>query len=204
MNELRDFLGVFANALLLIAFPILIGYVIWWLRSRIDELKQDLSSDQLKIIESVGSLAVRAAEQAGLTGVLRGGSAKKSYAVEAAQRYFDRLDIKIDVESIAALVEAEVISNFSSSAPPADTPGARAELVEKAVQAAVLAAEQSGLKQLTVKAGVELADQKKDYAMNLAQQYLKDHGIKVDLSLVDGLIEAQILRFKMEAAGHQF
>ena len=204
MNELRDFLGVFANALLLIAFPILIGYVIWWLRSRIDELKQDFNGDQLKIIESVGSLAVRAAEQAGLTGVLHGGSAKKSYAVEAAQRYFDRLDIKIDVESIAALVEAEVIRNFSSSAPPADTPGARAELVEKAVQAAVLAAEQSGLKQLAVKAGVELADQKKDYAMNLAQQHLKDHGIKVDLSLVDGLIEAQILRFKMEAAGYQF
>ncbi len=40
--------------------------------------------------------------------------------------------------------------------------------------------------------------------MNLAQQHLKDHGIKVDLSLVDGLIEAQILRFKMEAAGYQF
>lgn len=204
MNELSDFLGLIANALLLIAFPILIGYVIWWLRSRINELKQGLSSDKLKIIESIGSLAVRAAEQAGLTGVLRGGSAKKSYAVEAAQRYFDRLDIKIDVESIATLIEAEVIRNFSSSAPPVDTPGARAELVEKAVQAAVLAAEQSGLKHLAVKAGVELADQKKDYAMNLAQQYLKDHGIKVDLSLVDGLIEAQILRFKMEAAGHQF
>ncbi len=141
MNELRDFLGVFANALLLIAFPILIGYVIWWLRSRIDELKQDFNGDQLKIIESVGSLAVRAAEQAGLTGVLHGGSAKKSYAVEAAQRYFDRLDIDLDVEPIAALVEAEVIRNFSSSAPPADTLGARAELVEKAVQVAVLAAE---------------------------------------------------------------
>ena len=70
MNELRDFLGLIANALLLVAFPILIGYVIWWLRSRINELKQDLSGDQLKFIESVGSLAVRAAEQAGLTGGL--------------------------------------------------------------------------------------------------------------------------------------
>lgn len=204
MDELRQFLGLFANALLLIALPILIGYVVWWLRARVNELKQGLSSDQLEIIESVGALAVHAAEQAGLAGALGGGAAKKDYAIESAQRYFDQLGIKIDVESIAALVEAEVIRSFNSSAPPADTPEARAELIDNAVQAAVLAAEQTGLQKVALQAGADLAAQKKDFALQLAQAYLKEHGVKVDLGLVDGLIEAQIMRFKMEAAGHPF
>lgn len=201
MDEFRDFLALLANALLLLAIPILVAYVGWWMRARINELKQSLTSEQLHTIETIGSLAVQAAEQAGLAGVLSGGAEKKRYATQAAQRYFDQLGIKIDVNSVAALIEAEVINNFSNSAPPVDAPEARAELIDKAVRAAVLAAEQSGLKQRAVAAGLELATQKKEYALELAQKYLKEHGIKVDKSLIDGLIEAQIMRFKIASAG---
>jgi len=68
----------------------------------------------------------------------------------------------------------------------------------------VLAAEQSGLKALAasgaVNLGASLAGQKKQYAVNAARKYLEDQGIRVDLTVIDTLIEAQIMRFKMLAA----
>jgi len=80
-----------------------------------------------------------------------------------------------------------------------DTPETRSALIDKAVEAAVLAAEQSGVKQVAVEAGAQIAMSKKQYAVNLANQYLTEHGIKVDPALVDGLIEAQIMRLKLKA-----
>ena len=76
----------------------------------------------------------------------------------------------------------------------------RSQLLERAVQVAVLAAEQSGLKQIAADAAVSVALSKKDYALDMAQRYLSEHGVKIDEELVDGLIEAQIMKFKMDSA----
>jgi hypothetical protein len=97
-----------------------------------------------------------------------------------------------------------VLKQFNTAAPPADTPQARAALLDKAVESAVLAAEQSGLKALAasgaVNLGASLAEQKKQYAVNAARKYLEDQGIRVDLTVIDTLIAVQIMRFKMLAA----
>jgi hypothetical protein len=71
-------------------------------------------------------------------------------------------------------------------------------LLDKAVETAVLAAEQSGAKKLAVEAGTDLALAKKEYALDLVQKYLTEHGIKVDLGLLDGMIEAQVMRLKLQ------
>jgi hypothetical protein len=56
------------------------------------------------------------------------------------------------------------------------------------------------LKAAALNAGVSLAQHKKQYAVDLAQKYLDQHGVRMDPQVVDGLIEAQIMRFKMQAA----
>jgi len=115
------------------------------------------------------------------------------------QRYLDRAGVAIDVEEIATLIEAEVNSQFTKYAPPVDTPEARSALIDKAVEAAVLSAEQSGLKKVAIEGAANVALSKKDHASNLAQKYLAEHGLKIDTSLIDGLIEAQIMKLKLKA-----
>jgi hypothetical protein len=200
MDALRDFLFLLAQALIVIALPILIAAGAYWLKQRADEIKSRLTQEQLAALERVGAVVVRAAEQAGLNKQISGGAAKKNYAIEAAQNYLNSAGIKIDVGTIANVIESEVLRQFNGAAPPADTPQARAALIDKAVESAVLAAEQSGLKAAVVHAGVSLAEQKKQYALDLAKKYLEDQGLNVDLTMVDGLIEAQIMRFKIAAA----
>lgn len=202
--ELNNFLSLVAQALLIIALPILVAAAAYWLRQKALELKSKLTRDQLATIESIGSLAVRAAEQAGLTKQIAGGAAKKEYAIKVAQDYLNGLGVKVDVKAIANVVESEVIKQFNNSAPMVDSPAARAALLDKAIESAVLAAEQSGLKAVGTSAamnlGVSVAQQKKQYALNLAQKYLEEHGVKMDMQVIDGMLEAQIMRFKIQAA----
>ena len=198
-NPLSAFLSLVAQSLLIIALPIVIAGAFLYVRRMIAEIKQKLSKEQLDLIETGVNLAVRAAEQSGLAGKLTGGTEKKSYAVDAVQSYPDRLGIAIDVKEISMLIEAEVNKQFANPTPPVDSPEARSALIDKAVDAAVLAAEQTGVKGLIVDTGVDLAQAKKQYALNLAEKYLKDHGVEIDMSVVDGLIEAQIMRLKLQA-----
>ena len=58
-------------------------------------------------------------------------------------------------------------------------------LATEIVHEAVLAAEQVGL-------GDALID-KKDYALDLAEKWLASHGIKLDLKILDGLIESAVM-----------
>lgn len=202
--EINNFLSLVAQALLIIALPILVAAAAYWLRQNALELKSKLTKDRLATIESIGSLAVRAAEQAGLSKQIAGGAAKKEYAIKVAQDYLNGLGVKVDVKTIANVVESEVIKQFNNSAPMVDSPAARAALLDKAIESAVLAAEQSGLKSVGTSAamnlGVSVAQQKKQYALNMAQKYLEEHGVKMDIQVIDGMLEAQIMRFKIQAA----
>jgi len=197
--ELTNFLAMFAQALLIIAIPIVAAGAFMWARQKWAEIKQNISKEQLSLIEKGVQIAVKAAEQAGFAGVLKSGSEKKEYAIDAVQRYLDRAGIAIDVEEIVTLIEAEVNTRFTKYAPPVDTPEARSELIDKAIEAAVLSAEQSGLKKTAIESAAGVALSKKEYATDLAQKYLAEHGLKIDIDLIDGLIEAQIMRFKLKA-----
>lgn len=197
-NPLSDFLSLLAQGLLIIALPIVIAAAFQWFRKISAELRLKLTKEQLGIIDAGVQIAVRAAEQGGFAGLLKSGGEKKNFAIKAVQDYLNRAGVAMDVSEIATLIEAEVNQQFSSHAPPVDTPEARSALLDKAVETAVLAAEQSGAKQLAVDAGTNLALAKKEYALDLVQKYLTEHGLKVDLSLLDGMIEAQVMRLKLQ------
>ncbi len=194
--NLNDFLSLLAQGLLIIAIPVVIAFLFQWLRHKESELRAHLTAQQQQFIDGAVSLAVRAAEQAGLSNQLAGGGqAKKAYAIKAAQDYLDRLGIKLDVNLLATLLESEVNKQFSNAAPVVDDAATRSALLDKAVHAAVLAAEQSGLTGLIQ----DVAEQKKRYALDFAFKYLAEHGLRVDPAVVNGLIEAQVLQSKQAA-----
>lgn len=66
--------------------------------------------------------------------------------LDVVQDYFNGLGVKVDVKAIANVVESEVIKQFNNSVPMVDSPVTRAALLDKAIESAVLAVEQSGLK----------------------------------------------------------
>jgi hypothetical protein len=86
-----------------------------------------------------------------------------------------------------------VHKQFSSAAPVVDNAATRSALLDKAVQSAVLAAEQSGLANIIQNA----AAHKKRFALDFAFKYLDEHGLRVDPTVVDGLLEAEIMRQKI-------
>jgi len=199
MDVLTNFLSMLAVGLLVLAIPILVAAVFQFLRTKSAEIKHNLGKERLGVIENAVKLAVRAAEQVGLSGQLKTGREKFDYSIHAVQRYLDKAGVPIDVEEIATLIEAEVNRQFSNYAPPVDSPETRSALIDKAIELAVLSAEQSGAKKMAVDIAANAALSKKGYATEFAQKYLVEHGISVDTELIDGLIEAQIMKFKLKA-----
>ncbi len=191
--ELGSFLSILASGVLLLALPIVIAVLFQWLRQKNAEFRSHLTAQQQQFIDAGVGVAVRAAEQMGLSQQLAGGGqGKKAFALKTAQDYLNRLGVQIDVNELATLVEAEVRKQFSNAAPVVDNAAMRSALLDKAVETAVLAADQSGLTAVIQNVGA----QKKRYAMDMAGRYLAEHGLKVDPMVLDGLIEAQIRRFR--------
>ena len=196
--ELSSFLSILASLLLVLAIPILVAALFQWFRHKNDELRSRLTAQQQQWIDAGVGIAVRAAEQMGLSGqIAGGGQGKKAFAIKTAQEYLDRLGVKIDVNALTTLIEAEVRQQFSNAAPVVDDAATRSALLDQAVGSAVLTAEQSGLTAAIQNIGA----QKKRSALDWAGRYLAEHGLKVDPVVLDGLLEAQIRRMKDAAAG---
>ncbi len=96
---LNDFLTLLAQGLLIIAIPVVIGFLFQWLRQKGAELRAHLTTQQQQFIDMAVSTAVRAAEQAGLSNQLAGGGqAKKAYAVKAVQ------DCVVQLKTLALVI----------------------------------------------------------------------------------------------------
>lgn len=182
--EITDFLSLLAQGLLIVALPIVIAAGIQHLRVMTNRLGQE----RQQTIDRAVSIAVQFAERAGLIEKLIGPE-KRRRAIEIAQGFLAERGVKIDLDMLITLIEAEVQKQFHSPALPVDSAQACQALIDSAVQSAVQAAEQSGLSGLIGNIGAE----KKAYAMQMATRYLKQHDIAVDEQLVSGLIESQLL-----------
>jgi hypothetical protein len=194
---LEQFLSRLAELLLIIALPIVIAAAAQHFRAMVARLRAESIGQQQTFVDLAVRTAVRAAEQIGLWRDLIGVE-KKEYALQAAQRFLHERGIQLDVNLLSDLIEAEVLRQFNQPTPPADTAEARQALILRTVEAAVLAAEQSGLKGHIENAGPE----KKAYAIRLATQMLEDAGIRLDdEEMLSGLIEAQLLRLVLAARG---
>ncbi len=185
--ELREFLALLAEGLLIVALPIVIAAAIQHFRVMTRRLRTSGDEERWEAIQRSVVLGVAAARQIGLTDSLAG---LRQRAVQLAQDFLDERGVQIDVNRLAMLVEAELASQVRNPSLPVDTAQARQALLQATIEAAVLAAEQSGMKGLIQNTAVD----KKAYAMEMARRYLQEHGVTVDESLISGLIEAQLLR----------
>ncbi|MBC8506712.1 MAG: hypothetical protein H8D34_17750, partial [Chloroflexi bacterium] len=86
-NTLNSFLSTLAQALLIIAIPILVAAAFMWARQKAAEIKANMTKEQLAMIDKGIKLAVSAAEQAGFTGILKSGGEKKEHAIYSGSNY---------------------------------------------------------------------------------------------------------------------
>lgn len=193
--QLNDTLSLISQSLLIIALPIIIFAAVQHIRVMGNQLKSKFNVEQQQTIDRIIGVAVKAAEQAGgIKGLI--GAQKQQEAIKIAEKFLAEHGIKMDVGQIVDLIEAQVQTQFTTPTPVADTAQARQALVDSAVQAAVQAAEQSGLSGLIQNLGPE----KKAYALQMAGQYLGQYGIKIEPGLLSGLIESQVLAVKQQVA----
>ena len=190
--DVQSFLSLLAQGLLVIALPIVIAAGIQALRVQASRLGQE----RLETILAAVRMAVGLAERAGLTEGLTGAE-KRAAALKAADTFLRKRGIQLDLEELADLIEAEVILQFNNPQPIADTTEARDALIERAIQAAVLAAEQAGLAGFIENIGAT----KKAHAMNVAAQYFSEMNVAVSPDLTSQLIEAQVLRYRLSVNG---
>jgi len=190
--QLNEFLSLVAQGLLIIALPIVIAAAIQTLRVQ----SQKLGGEKLAALRSVAETAVKVAEQTGLKDQLLGPE-KRDMAVRIAEDFLKERGVNLDLDKIVAAVEAEVNTQFRDPTASPHSSLSKQELIDRAIETAVLAAEQSGLQGTIQNIGPE----KKMYALQMASEYLEQHGIQIPEDLAGGLIEAQLLRFRMQARG---
>lgn len=185
--QLTNFLWLVVQGLLILALPILIAAGVQHFLTMRQELKMKIGQEREQHIEQALTTAVKFAEQVGVSQGLIGPEKKKE-AIQTAQKFLAEHGIQLDLAKLDTLIEAEVQTQFSKPTPPTDTPEARQALLNSVCQAAVQAAEQSGLAGLIQNVG----SQKKAYALQMALTYLGQVGVKADPNMVSGVIEAQV------------
>lgn len=101
-----------------ILLPVILGFVVVWLRGQIQVQKNKLSTEQLAMAEAFVTSFVFAAQQSGLTDqISNAGEAKKAWVLEQVQAALDAKGISIDIEVISNLIEAAVFKAWNDSAP---------------------------------------------------------------------------------------
>ena len=89
--------------------PVILGFVVVWLRGLIAQGKAKLTAEQLEMAQAFVAAFVKAAEQSGLTGQLENvGEAKKEWVIAQVEAALQAKGINIDVEVISAMIEAQV------------------------------------------------------------------------------------------------
>jgi len=196
MQQWQDFLALVAEGLLIIALPIVIAAAVQHFRVMTKQLRAKVGEENWDAIQRAIAMAVTVAQQTGLADGLIGPEQRQK-AVKFAQDYLDQRGVHVDVNRIATLIENELTKQVQNPSLPADSTLARQVLLQSAIESAVLAAEQSGITGQILNTAVD----KKNYAMQMARQYLHVHGLQVNDSLVSGLIEAQLLRMYLASQG---
>lgn len=107
---LFDFLNLFLQAVL----PVLAAALAGWLYSQARlawQKFQNARPDTADAIQLAAEIAVRAAEQANLGGLI---DDKKHYALQFAQRWLELKKIPIDLEALDGAIEAAVWSEINA------------------------------------------------------------------------------------------
>lgn len=101
------------QALLAAALPVIVKFLVDWLKAKTSELMLGLDQQTRWAINEAVEIAVRSAEQSGLAGLIEeSAEAKKRYACDFAEKYLARFGIILDLDVLADMIEAEVLRQF--------------------------------------------------------------------------------------------
>lgn len=190
-----DAVAALLELALAVAIPFIVYYLAQFVRRYAEEARRRMGETERSLLDRAIEVAVKSVEQKGLAGLISGGEAKKQEAIKIAGQYLEHFGLRLDVGRISDMIEAEVLTQFSHPTAPSLSPGQRAQILDKAVELAVLAAEQSGLTGVIENEGKK----KKAYAIQFAERYLREHGFEMELDVVSDMIEAQLIKLLMEA-----
>lgn len=88
-----------------------------WLRAKTAALLNGIDANWRYAIEEAAQLAVDAAEQSALAGLIGAAAEeKKRFACDFAERYLAQFNIRVDLDVIADLIEVEVRRQFGKPA----------------------------------------------------------------------------------------
>lgn len=110
MDKALELLTAGLQAVMLAAIPILVKYVVDWLKAKAEDVKKNMDSDLLWKLEQAASIVVKAAEQMKIAGLIED---KKDYALGALKKLLESRGIHLDVALLEAAIEAAVNSEFS-------------------------------------------------------------------------------------------
>lgn len=103
-----DVVSKFLEQLALAAIPVVVPFVVAWLiaqtRKALSAIKKQ-NADVGYVIENAAAMAVAAAEQANVAGMV---TDKKLYALDAAEKMLAAQGIKIDLDLLSAAIESAV------------------------------------------------------------------------------------------------
>jgi len=100
-------------AVIAVALPILLKMLADWLKLKRDEFENGISDELSFALREAARIAVLAAEQSGLAKLIEDTTlAKKRYALDIAERYLHERGFDIDLDLIAAAIEAAVKEQF--------------------------------------------------------------------------------------------
>jgi hypothetical protein len=111
-SEVSPIVSAVLQVVLVAVLSIVAQYVTRWLKAKSAEAlsaAKDYQPSILAMVESIASVAVKAAEQAGAAGLIED---KKRYAMGVASKWLDDQGIIIDLSLISAAVEAAVLSEL--------------------------------------------------------------------------------------------
>jgi hypothetical protein len=110
---LMNFLSIFLQYFMAFALPALASAAFAWLFSLAKKAWLDFKAKRAgsaSVLEEVAKLAVLAAEQANIAGMIED---KKEYALDIAEKRLSEYGLKVDLDMISAAIEAAVMEQFN-------------------------------------------------------------------------------------------
>jgi hypothetical protein len=114
--DINLLLQPFLETLLQVLAPIVVALLAVWLKGVLAELKAKISVEHLNFLTALAHQFVVAAEQTSLTGEIKNiGAVKKALVLALLQSEADAHNIKIDVDTLSAIIEAAFVAEFGLS-----------------------------------------------------------------------------------------
>ena len=116
MNIDMQMVSGFLQVILMAILPVLVSALVNWAVKAARSEASKMDQQQLSALLWVVDIAVKAAEQAKLSGFI---TDKKQYAIEYIQAWLDSRGIHVTVAEIDVMIEAAVMEQFNRDKQPA-------------------------------------------------------------------------------------